>query len=105
MGIGYSWGSGTLTYQGQKYPLKFQGLSIVNVGASEYTATGVVYHLDKVSDISGNYVAGEAGATVAGGASVFAMKNENGVVINMTATRAGLQFTLAPTGMKLTLAS
>lgn len=105
VGIGYSWGSGTLTYQGQKYQLKVEGLSIVNVGASEYTATGVVYHLNKVSDLNGTYVAGEAGATVAGGASVFAMKNENGVVINMTATRAGLQFTLAPTGMKITLTS
>ena len=103
-GIGYSWGSGTLTFQGKKYPLKVSGLSIVNVGASEYTASGVVLHLAQVSDISGNYVAGEAGATLAGGGSLMSMKNDRGVVINMTTTRTGLQLTLAPTGMKIELA-
>ena len=103
-GIGYTWGSGTLTYQGNKYPLKVNGLSIVNVGASEYTATGAVYHLTQASDINGNYVAGEAGATLAGGGSVLTMKNEHGVVINMTTTRTGLQITLAPTGLKIELA-
>lgn len=101
VGIGYSWGKGTLTYQGRKYPLKVSGLSIVNVGASNYTASGVVYHLNQVSDINGNYVAGEAGATVAGGASVLSMKNDRGVVINMTTTRGGLQFTLAPEGLTI----
>lgn len=104
-GIGYSWGSGTLTYQGKKYPLKVSGLSIVNVGASQYTATAVVYHLNQASDIAGNYVAGEAGATLAGGGSVMTMKNDRGVVINMTSTRAGLQLTLAPTGLKIELAN
>lgn len=103
-GIGYSWGSGTLAYQGKKYQLKVSGLSIVNVGASEYTASGVVLHLAQVSDIGGNYVAGEAGATLAGGGSLMSMKNDRGVVINMTTTRTGLQLTLAPTGMKIELA-
>lgn len=102
-GIGYSWGSGTLDYQGKKYSLKVSGLSIVNVGASQYTASGVVYHLKQASDINGTYAAGEAGATVAGGGSMFTMKNDRGVVINMTSTRAGLQFTLAPTGLKIEL--
>lgn len=104
VGIGYSWGKGTLTYQGKKYPLKVTGISIVNVGASNYTASGVIYHMNQLSDINGNYVAGEAGATVAGGASVLTMKNDRGVVINMTTTRGGLQFTLAPTGLTIELA-
>ncbi len=103
-GIGYSWGSGTLVFQGTKYPLKVSGLSIVNVGAAEYTATGVVLHLTQASDINGVYVAGEAGATLAGGGSVMSMKNDRGVVINMTTTRTGLQLTLAPTGLKIELA-
>jgi hypothetical protein len=103
IGIGYSWGGGTLDYQGQKYQLKVSGLSIVDVGASQYTASGVVYHLNKLSDITGTYVAFQAGATIAGGASITSMKNDHGVVIEMTATRGGLQFTLAPKGMTITL--
>ena len=57
-GIGFSWGSGELTFQGKKYPLNVSGLSIVNVsglsmvhvGVSSYTATGAVYHLTQASD-------------------------------------------------------
>ena len=105
LGIGYSWGGGTLDYQGKKYPLKVSGLSIINVGASEYTASAVVYHMNQLSDINGNYVAGEAGATLAGGGSVLTMQNERGVTINMTTTRTGLQFTLAPTGLWIELAN
>jgi hypothetical protein len=28
-GIGYSWGSGTLIFQGNRYPLKISGISLV----------------------------------------------------------------------------
>lgn len=103
LGIGYSWGEGKLVYKGQSHKLKVSGLSIVDVGASSYTASGPVFRLKRLEDIEGNYTAGTAGATVAGGVSGTVMKNDHGVVIELTATREGLQFTLAPTGMKITL--
>ncbi|MFO0997913.1 MAG: hypothetical protein U1F33_14635 [Alphaproteobacteria bacterium] len=103
IGIGYSWGEGKLVYKGQTYKLKVNGLSIVDVGVSSYTASGSVFRLKKLEDIEGNYTAGTAGATIAGGVSGTVMKNDHGVVIELTATREGLQFTLAPTGMKVTL--
>ena len=31
-GIGFTWGKGTLTYQGQKYPVKIEGRSVGEVG-------------------------------------------------------------------------
>lgn len=31
IGIGFQWGSGTLTYQGQQYQFKLSGLSVVDV--------------------------------------------------------------------------
>jgi hypothetical protein len=104
IGIGYSWAKGAVTFEGVKHALKVSGISIVDVGASGYTASGSVYHLKKLSDIEGTYTAIEAGATVAGGASAVAMKNDKGVVIQMTATRSGLQFSLAPSGLTLSLA-
>jgi hypothetical protein len=103
IGIGYSWGEGKLVYKGQSHKLKISGLSIVDVGISSYTASGPVFRLKKLEDIEGNYSAGTAGATVAGGVSGTVMKNDHGVVIELTATREGLQFTLAPSGMKITL--
>ena len=103
VGIGYTWGSGHLVFQGKTYQLKTNGLSVVDVGASDYTASGTVYNLKKVEDIQGNYTAGSAGAVVAGGASVTIMKNQNGVTIQLTSTRQGLQFTLAAQGLYITL--
>ena len=103
VGVGFSWGGGTLTYDGKKYPISVNGLSAIDVGASKYSATGTVKHLKSVKDIEGTYVAGEAGATVAGGVSVSSMKNDKGVVIEFNTTRAGLQFTLAPKGASIKL--
>jgi hypothetical protein len=103
VGIGYSWGNGKLVFQGKQYQLKVEGLSIVDVGVSEYTATGSVYNLKKLEDFEGTYAAATAGATVAGGVSGAAMRNQNGVLIQLSATRQGLQFTLAPAGIKISL--
>ena len=104
-GVGYSWGSGTLIYQGQKYPLKISGVALATVGASEYTASGTVSGLKQVKDVEGVYTSVAAGATLGGGATVSAMKNQNGVVIQMTSTSAGLSFTLAAEGVRISLAN
>src|SRR5258706_7026639 len=50
---GVNWGSGTLTYRGRSYPLRVRGLAVGAVGANSYRATGVVYHLRRVSDNEG----------------------------------------------------
>jgi hypothetical protein len=102
-GIGFSWGSGTLTYQGKKYPVKVEGLSIGEVGITRATARGDVFDLKNLDDFSGNYNAAEVGATLAAGASATAMKNQNGVVILLTSTTQGANLKLAATGAKLTL--
>jgi hypothetical protein len=102
-GVGFSWGGGTLHFKGMNYPLKIGGLSVVDIGASKYTATGAVYHLKNLKDVEGVYASATAGATVAGGASVQSMKNDKGVVIYLKSSRAGLQFTAAPTGVEIHL--
>src|SRR5262249_56719003 len=44
-GIGFSWGGGTLTYQGKEYPFSVSGLSVADVGISQAEASGRGYHL------------------------------------------------------------
>jgi hypothetical protein len=100
---GVSWGSGTLTYHGRHYRLRVRGLSVGDIGASKFSASGAVYHLTKVSDISGTYGAAEAAATVGGGGGGVTMKNDKGVVINASSSTAGLQLTLAPKGVEIKL--
>jgi hypothetical protein len=102
-GIGFSWGKGTLTYKGKKYPVKVEGLSVGEVGITRASARGNVYDLKKVEDFSGNYTAAGAAATVGGGAGAAAMKNQNGVVIELTSTTQGANLKLAASGVRLTL--
>jgi hypothetical protein len=103
VGIGVSWGDGKLTFQGKEHVFDVKGLSVIDLGVSKVTATGEVFNLKKVSDFSGNYVAGQAGATVGGGAGALIMRNQNGVVMKLTGTGQGVQLTLAGSGVDVKL--
>jgi len=103
VGIGFSWGKGTLTYQGKSYPVKVEGLSVGELGVQRATASGDVFNLKKLADFNGNFVAGAAGATIGGGAGVTAMKNQNGVVIELKSTTQGASLKLAAEGLKLSI--
>jgi hypothetical protein len=102
-GIGYQWARGDVLYQGQKHRFSLSGLSIVDVGATNISATGVVYNLKNLEDLNGNYVAASAGLTVAGGGSAEYLKNEHGVVIKLLETSRGLRFNLSANGVKVQL--
>ena len=90
-GIGFTWGSGTLIYHGQRYPLSVSGLSLASVGINDYTPAGSVTGLKSPQDINGTFTAVSAGATLGGGGSVAAMTNQNGVVIHLTSTTLGVE--------------
>ena len=102
-GIGFSWGKGMLSYQGKTYPVTVEGLSVGELGITRATATGKVYNLKNLADFDGNYAAAGVGATVAGGAEATAMRNQNGVVIELTTTTQGASFKLAVAGLSLSV--
>ena len=102
-GIGFVWGHGTIKYQDTERTFKVSGLSIVDVGAASLTATGDVYHLSKLSDFDGNYVAWSAGLAVGGGGSATYLKNEHGVVLKLVSTQSGIRFNLSSNGVRITL--
>ena len=54
LGIGVSWGSGTLTYKGKDYPVKVKGLSVGRVGATSSSAYGEVFNLKHLQDFNGH---------------------------------------------------
>jgi hypothetical protein len=103
VGIGFSWGKGTLTYQGKNYPVKVEGLAVGEVGINRATASGNVYDLKKLEDFSGTYTAVGAAGTVGGGAGISTMRNQNGVVIDLKSTTQGASLKLAAEGLRLTL--
>jgi len=103
VGIGWSWGKGTLTYKGKNYPVKVDGLTVGEVGIKRANAVGNVYDLKNLADFDGTYVAGGAGATIGGGAGITAMKNQNGVTVELKSTTQGASLKLAAEGIKLSV--
>ena len=103
LGVRVSWGDGKLTYAGKEHVFSVDGLSVVDLGGSKVTATGEVFNLKKLSDFSGNYVAGQAGAGVGGGAGAIVMKNQNGVVMKLTGTGTGVRLTAGAKGLDVKL--
>ena len=102
-GVGYTWGHGVLTYNNQKYPFTVEGLSVVDVGVADISGAGEVYNLKSPADFSGNYVSAGVGATLAGGGSVSALENQNGVIIHFHSTTEGLKLNLSPSGVSIRL--
>jgi len=100
-GVGVSWASGTLTYKGKDYPISVSGLSVGDVGVTKLEASGDVFNLKTLGDFDGNYTAVAAGATVAGGGGAAAMKNQNGVTVNLVATTQGVKFVLGAGGVSM----
>ena len=95
------WGGGTLHFGGRRVPLRVNGIGIGAIGATSFSAEGEVYHLHHVHDIVGTYSAINANATAGAGAGIIDMTNEHGVEIRAHATSAGLNLSLAPTGMHI----
>jgi hypothetical protein len=103
LGFGVNWGHGTLKFKGKEYKFKVNGLSVVDLGVSSVSATGEVYHLRHLSDFAGTYTAASAGIAVAGGAGASYLENQHDVVLKLTSTKQGLQFTLAAEGVRIKL--
>ena len=96
-GIGFSWGSGTLTYKGKDYPVKVKGLSIGKVGVTSASAYGEVYNLKHLQDFNGHYnvsAAGMRGVTAGGGRKTTTMTNQAGVIVALSSTQKGVDMQL-----------
>ena len=103
LGFGVNWGHGTLKFKGKEYKFKLNGLSVVDLGVSNVSAAGEVYHLRHLSDFAGTYNAASAGIAVAAGVGASYLENQHDVVIKITSKKQGVQFTLAAEGLRLKL--
>jgi len=106
LGIGVSWGSGTLTYKGKEYPVKVKGLSVGRVGATSSSAYGEVFNLKNLQDFNGHYDiggAGTRGVTLGAGKAGTIMSNQAGVIVRISATQSGLAVNATGGGVDLQL--
>jgi hypothetical protein len=106
VGIGFSWGKGTLTYKGKDYPVSVNGLSLGKVGITGASAYGEVQNLKKLQDFNGHYHAGGAGrrgVTLASGQKATAMTNQAGVTVLLSSTQRGVDVNLSGGGVDMKL--
>src|SRR5213596_4316758 len=105
-GIGFSWGSGTLTYKGKDYPVKVNGLSVGKVGITSSSAYGEVFNLKHLQDFNGHYNVGGAGTrgvTVGAGKAGTIMSNQAGVIVRISSTQRGVAVNATGGGVDLQL--
>jgi hypothetical protein len=103
VGVGSIWGGGMLHYQGQDHPLRIRGVTVIDIGATEFSARGDVFHLQQLNDINGVYHGVAASAAVGAGAGASTLENDKGVQIKMVSSSAGLQLKFAPEGVSIEL--
>ena len=105
-GVGFSWGSGTLTYKGKNYPVSANGLSVGRVGISRASAYGEVYNLKNLRDFNGHYNAsgaGRRGVTLSNGQKATTMTNQAGVRVLLASTQRGVDVNVAGGGVDMQL--
>ena len=106
VGVGFSSGSGTLTYKGKSYPVKVKGLSVGKVGITSSSAYGEVFNLKHLQDFNGHYnvgAAGTRGVTLGGGKSGTLMSNQAGVIVRVSATQQGVAVNVTGGGVDMQL--
>jgi hypothetical protein len=93
-------GGGTLNYEGHSYPLSVKGLGVGGIGASQLSASGVVYGLHHRADLAGVYGQIRAGWALGDqGAGTLWLKNDKGVSNVLKTHRRGLQLALGADGV------
>lgn len=103
VGIGYTWGDGTLTYGHQTYHFKVTGANIAAVGYSALKAEGTVYNLKHLHDFDGSYGALAGEATLDKGLGGAVLTNSNGVRIKIETATQGARLAAGAQGLTFTL--
>ena len=103
LGIGASWGSGVLTYQGADYEFKVKGFKALAVGVAKVSAVGDVYNMTDLSQFSGTYNAASASIALGGGVGGQTLGNQNGVNIHLRSTQKGVNLNLGIDGLTIEL--
>jgi len=106
LGIGTSWGSGTLTYKGKAYPVKSKGFAVGKLGMTGVSIYGEVFNLKHLADFNGHYNyggSGMRGVTVGVGKVGTLMSNQAGVIIRVSTTQRGIDVNATGGGVDLQL--
>jgi hypothetical protein len=92
-------GTGTLHFQGKRYPLRIGGVNSGPLGATGVDLLGRAYHIRTAGNIHGIYSRVDGGA---GEATTIRLRNWHGVVLELRGRR-GVKPTVDLSGMEISL--
>jgi len=102
--VGVGGGQGVLTFRGKKYPFTVSGMSVgFTIGASTTKFTGRALNLRSPGDLAGSYAVGGAGGALAAGAGGVQLQNANGVILQLSGPRVGVEASAAVGGVTITM--
>jgi hypothetical protein len=97
-------GSGTLEYEGMEHDFKIGGLGVGGIGIQSVNAVGVVYNMEKLSDINGTYSQARLGFAIGKGKSTIGLNNnKNDVYIELKSSNTGIALASGVDGISIKL--
>jgi hypothetical protein len=102
--VGVGGGRGVLTFRGRNYPFRVSGMSLgATIGASTTKLTGRALNIRGPGDIAGTYSALGAGGALAAGAQGVQLQNANGVILQLSGAKVGVELSAALAGVNITM--
>ena len=102
--VGVGGGEGVLIFRGKRYPFTVSGMSLgATIGASTTKFVGRALNLKGPGSIEGNYSALGAGGAFAGGGGGVQLQNSNGVILQLSGPKVGLELSAAVSGVTIRL--
>lgn len=102
--VGIGGGEGVLMLRGKRYPFSVSGMSLgATIGASTTKFVGRAINLRGPASIEGTYSAIGAGGALAGGAAGVQLQNANGVILQLSGPKVGVELSAAVAGVTVRL--
>ena len=98
-----STGQGTLYYNGRRHHFTISGLGAGGMGGQKVSATGKVYHLNKLANFPGTFTGVSRGLTLINGKMHAKLTNQNGVVLYLAGETEGLASSIGVQAFVVTL--
>ena len=102
--VGVGGGEGVLVLRGKRYPFTVSGMSVgFTIGASTAKYVGRALNLRGPASLEGTYSAVGASGALAAGAGGVQLQNANGVILQLSGPKVGVELSAAVAGVTIRL--
>jgi hypothetical protein len=102
--VGVGGGEGVLVLRGKRYPFTVSGMSVgFTIGASTAKYVGRALNLRGPASLEGTYSAVGASGALAAGAGGVQLQNANGVILQLSGPKVGVELSAAVAGVTVRL--